>query len=90
LDWKKYGYVISSEYRKKVIFSLTEGPKTPKQIAIETSLYLSHVSQTLKELSSLEIATCLNPELKRGRVYELTKDGREIAKQIKSQWQLEK
>jgi len=84
LDWKKYGYVISSGYRKKVILSLTEGPKTPKQIAIETSLYLSHVSKTLKELSSFEIVTCLNPELKRGRVYELTKDGKEIAKQIKS------
>jgi len=85
LDWKKYGYVISSEYRKRVIFSLVGGPKTPKQIAIDTSLHLSHVSQTLKELSSFEIVICLNPELKRGRVYELTKEGREIAKQIKSQ-----
>ena len=84
MDWKKYGYVISSNYRKKVILSLTEGPKTPKQIATETNLYLSHVSKTLNELSSSEIVICLNPELKRGRVYELTKDGREIAKQIKS------
>jgi len=45
---------------------------------------LSHVSKALNELSSSEIVICLNPELKRGRVYELTKDGKEIAKQIKS------
>jgi predicted transcriptional regulator len=83
LDWKKYGYVISSGYRQKVILGLTQGPKTPKQISIDTKLYLSHVSHTLKELSSLNIVICLTPELRRGRVYKLTKDGREIAAYIK-------
>lgn len=83
MDWKKYGFLISSDYRKKVVISLTEGPLTPKQIAVKTGLYLSHVSHTLKELSSLNIVTCLTPELKRGRIYELTSDGKEIALYIK-------
>jgi predicted transcriptional regulator len=82
VDWKKYGYIISSEYRKKVLDSLQKGPKTPKQIAAETNLYLSHVSKTLNELVSFGTAVCLTPELKRGRIYELTKDGKEIAKYI--------
>jgi len=82
VDWKKYGYVISSNYRKKVLDSLQKSPKTPKQIAAETNLYLSHVSKTLNELVSFQIAVCLTPELKRGRIYELTKDGKEIAKYI--------
>jgi predicted transcriptional regulator len=83
LDWKKYGFVISSRYRQKVVRNLMHGPKTPKQISVETGLYLSHVSKTLNELSSLEIVTCLTPDLKRGRIYELTKDGSEIAKYLK-------
>lgn len=83
LDWKKYGYVISSDYRKKVVISLLEGPKTPKQIATEVNLYLSHVSKTLNELRDAEVAVCLTPELKRGRIYELTEEGKELAKYIK-------
>jgi predicted transcriptional regulator len=79
MDWKKYGIVISSRYRQEVIKTLMQRPKTPKQISIETGLYLSHVSKTLNELSSLEIVTCLTPDLKRGRIYDLTKDGRDIA-----------
>jgi len=83
LDWKKYGYVVSSDYRKKVVTSLLAGPKTPKQIAVEVSLYLSHVSKTLNELQEFEIAICLTPELKRGRIYELTKEGKDLAKYLK-------
>jgi predicted transcriptional regulator len=83
MDWKKFGFLISSDYRKKVALSLTEGPMTPKQIAVKTGLYLSHVSHTLKELSSLNIVTCLTPDMRRGRIYELTDDGKEIALYLK-------
>jgi predicted transcriptional regulator len=83
LDWNKYGYVVSSDYRKKVVTSLLAGPKTPKQIAVEVNLYLSHVSKTLNELQESEIAVCLTPELKRGRIYELTKEGKDVAKYLK-------
>ena len=83
MDWKKYGYVVSSDYRKKVVTSLLAGPKTPKQIAVEVNLYLSHVSKTLNELQESEIAVCLTPELKRGRIYELTKEGKDVAKYLK-------
>ena len=82
MDWKKYGFVLSSRYRQKVVRNLMHEPKTPKQISIKTGLYLSHVSKTLNELSSLEIVTCLTPDLKRGRIYKLTKDGSEIAKYL--------
>jgi predicted transcriptional regulator len=80
VDWKKYGIIISSDYRKKVLESIAESPKTPKQIANETNLYLSHVSKTLNELVSQGVAICLTPTLKRGRLYELTRDGKELQK----------
>ena len=83
MDWEKYGFVISSNYRKKVIISLSDGPKTPKEIADETNLYISHVSKTLSELQSVGLVLCLTPTLKRGRVYKLTTNGKEISKYIK-------
>jgi ArsR family transcriptional regulator, cadmium/lead-responsive transcriptional repressor len=78
LNWKKYGLIISSDYRKRVLMSIADCPKTPKQIAQETKLYISHVSKTLNELASHGIVVCLNPDLKRGRVYTLTDDGKEL------------
>jgi len=83
MDWKKYGVVISSNYRKKILISLLERPKMPKEISSETKIYLSHVSKTLNELETMSLVKCLTPMLKKGRVYALTSDGEEIAKYIK-------
>ena len=82
VDWPKYGHVIASEYRKKIVSALTKGPKTPKQIADETELYLSHVSHTIKGLMKREIVECLTPQLRRGKIFKLTEDGQEIAEQL--------
>lgn len=62
-----------------------EHPKTPKHVAIESGLHFSHVSKTLNELQELHIVVCLNPQLRRGRIYDLTEEGKEIAKQLQKQ-----
>ena len=87
MDWKKYGQVISSHYRRKVILNLLSGPMNPKQIANKTGLYLSHVSKTLSELSSLGLVNCLTPELRRGRIYRITTEGEEIGDYIKKNYE---
>jgi ArsR family transcriptional regulator, cadmium/lead-responsive transcriptional repressor len=83
-DWHAYGLVVGSEYRKRVAVALLAGPKTPKQIAELTGLKLSHVSLTLSELQKAEIAECLTPELRKGRLYQLTTTGRDITQRIKA------
>jgi predicted transcriptional regulator len=83
MDWEKYGFVVASDYRKRVVLSLFECPKTPKMISKETGLYISHVSKTLFELMTEGIVVCLAPGLKRGRVYGLTDLGNEIYKYLK-------
>lgn len=82
MDWKKYGYVLSSTYRQKIILSLKESPKTPKQISLESKLHLSHVSSTIRDLCNGDIVKCLTPDLRKGKIYGLTKDGEEIADKI--------
>jgi DNA-binding MarR family transcriptional regulator len=73
---------MSSELRKKVVMSLAEKPKTPKQISIDTGMYLSHVSKIVKDLSKNNILECLTPKLKKGRLYTLTGEGKEILEQL--------
>jgi DNA-binding MarR family transcriptional regulator len=83
LDWSKYGRVIASSYRKRVVTALENGPKTPKQIADATNLHLSHVSRFVKELEKNGVLQCLTPELRRGKLIALTKDGKEIVRELK-------
>lgn len=83
-DWNAYGFVVGSEYRKKVINSLVTGPKTPKQISELTHLHLNHVSSTLGGLEAIDTVVCLTPQLRKGKLFQLTKLGREIAKRLES------
>jgi len=82
MDWAKYGHVIASDYRKRIVLSLMKDPKTPKQVSEETELYLSHVSRVINELMKKEVVRCLTPKLRRGKVFTLSDDGQEIAKQL--------
>lgn len=83
INWNKTGFVIASKSRSSVVQLLAKGPSTPKAISEETGLYLSHVSNALKELTKEEIVTCLTPDLRKGRLYSLTDIGKTIAEQIK-------
>lgn len=76
------GYVIASNYRKKVLQALKEKALTPNTISEKTGIYPTHVSTTLKELSKMNIVVCLTPKLKKGRLYTLTKEGKEILNSI--------
>ena len=77
------GFVLASDYRKKVMLSLQERPSTPSIISENTALYPSHVSLTLSELVEKKLVVCLTPKLRKGRLYELTKDGQSVLKNLK-------
>ena len=55
---------------------------TPAEMAKETGIPLSHVSNTLAELLKKNIVVCLTPKLKKGRLYELTINGKKILKNL--------
>lgn len=82
MDWDKYGYVTASNYRKKIVLVLGDKPKTPKEIEEESNFHLSHISNTLSDLSDEGIIKCLTEERKKGRVYSLTELGKEIVRQL--------
>jgi len=84
-DWDVYGKVVASEYRQKVLHSLREHPKTPTQIANEIDKHQSHVSKTLREIVEFDLAKCLNPNAKKGRLYELTEQGESLHSRLKEE-----
>jgi len=82
MDWELYSFTVRSKKRKKILLSL-KSQKTPTQIASEVKSSVSHISRTLTEFVERGIAKCLTPKQKVGRIYTLTKEGKEIQEKLK-------
>ena len=62
--------------------SLDGEVKIPSEIANDTEIFQNHISNTLKQLKEHELIECINPEVKKGRLYRLTDKGNELVKNI--------
>lgn len=80
---KKISYVNISSYRTKTVKSLQGDVKIPTKIAKDTGILPNHMSKVLKELKDVGIAECINPEVRKGRLYRLTGTGETIADNLK-------
>lgn len=76
-------YVEISTYRSKVMKSLAKDAKIPSQIAKDTDIVQNHMSNTLRQLREHELVECINPEVRKGRLYRLTEKGEKIINDIK-------
>ena len=76
-------YVKRSQYRTKVIRSLDGDVKIPSKIAKESGIYPNHISAILQQLREHELVECINPEVRKGRLYRLTEKGEKVAEDIK-------
>lgn len=76
---KKIAYVNISSYRNKTVKALKDEIRTPTEIARDTGINRSHMSNVLRELKDCEIVECVNEEVRKGRIYRLTSTGEEIA-----------
>ena len=79
---KEVGYIQVSTYRTKVMKSLDGEVKIPSQIAKDTDILQNHMSATLKQLKEHELVECINPEVRKGRLYRLTDKGEEIVDKL--------
>ena len=80
---KEISYVEISSYRKKVMKSLDGEVLIPTQIARNSEIRPNHISKVLAELKAHELVECINPEVRKGRLYRLTDKGEEIIENIK-------
>ena len=61
--------VNRSQYRLKVMKSLDGEVKIPSEIANDTEIFQNHISNNLRQLKEHKLIECINPEVKRGRLY---------------------
>ena len=75
-------YVKISTYRTRVMMSLDDEIKIPSKIANDADIRQNHISKVLAELKAHNLVECINPEVRKGRLYRLTDKGDEIVKNI--------
>ena len=82
INWELVGKIKASSYRLKVLNALKEREKIPTELSKELNIKISHISRALSELEGLELVECLNPELRKGKIYSVTKKGREVVRNV--------
>ena len=77
-------YINNSSYRVNVLKDLSDGNvKMPRDIAVDCNILPNHISNVLTLLKKLGLLECINPEVKKGRLYRLSEDGKNILKYLK-------
>ncbi|MBQ8017851.1 MAG: transcriptional regulator [Methanobrevibacter sp.] len=68
-------YIQKSTYRHRAFKAIGRGVKMPKEIAEDSGILQNHVSNVLRQLKEKEVVECLNPKVRKGRLYRLSEDG---------------
>lgn len=82
MSWNEVSYVIASKTRKSILSRL-ETPRTPTFLAKDLNLNIANVSRALTGLEAKKIVICLTPEQKVGKIYSLTKIGKDVLTKMK-------
>ena len=82
MSWNDVSYVIASKTRRVIVLKL-DIPRTPTFLAKDLDLNLANISRALTELEDKDIVVCLTPKQKVGKIYSLTKKGKDIILKIK-------
>ena len=80
--WELIGKIKSSEWRLKVLKVLNENVKMPSELSKETNISTSHISEVIGELEKMKLIECKNPNLRKGKIYSITKLGKEILSEL--------
>lgn len=62
--------------------SLDSDVKIPTAIANDSGIRTNHISKVLSELKAHELVECINPEVRKGRLYRLTEKGEKLVDKI--------
>ena len=78
----KVRFVNKSSYRIKVLKSINDDVKMPKEIAEDSGILPNHISNVLRQLKEKDIVECLNPEVRKGRLYRLSETGLKVLNEL--------
>ena len=76
---KLAAYVGLSSYRVRALKVLDDNEAMiPKYIAMDCRVRSNHISKTLHELKDKGLVVCINPEARKGRLYQITPLGHDV------------
>jgi DNA-binding MarR family transcriptional regulator len=80
MDWQKYGWVKRGKRRQQAleVFNKSPNPLTIKEVHEKSHIALSQASAIVAELEHEGVIECLTPQDKIGKLYRITKEGKEI------------
>ena len=73
-----YSFIYASRYRPKILETLLREPRTPSEISRITGISMGIVTKILMEFRKRGLIECITPDRKKGRIYTLTKRGRDL------------
>lgn len=82
MTWEEAGIVKASEIKENILALLLNQPLTPKDISESLDKHLSQISRNLRTLEKRGLVECVTPQLKKGRLYTITKKGQEIMEKL--------
>lgn len=62
--------------------SLDGDVKIPSEIANDTEIFQKHISNALRQLKEHELIDCINPEVRKGRLYRQTDKCKIVSKNL--------
>jgi len=75
-------YVVRGVLRKRAL-KLLLNPTTPTELAKKMNTDRPSVSRSILFLCGKKLVRCLNPDDKRGRLYQTTSEGRKVLADLK-------
>jgi DNA-binding HxlR family transcriptional regulator len=75
-------YINRSSYRVRTIKAIGTDVKIPKEISRDSGILQNHLSNVLRELKEKNVVECLNPNMRKGRLYRLSEDGLDILNKL--------
>lgn len=82
MDKDTIDFVKRSQYRQRVLTSLDGNVLIPTEIAKRSDIKTNHVSKVLSELRNKDLIEVLDDSVRKGRLYRLKNDGKEVLNQI--------
>lgn len=81
-EWKLRRFLKLGKGRRKVLQVLSGKPYMVSEIASKTETSIPNISRILGELKKAKLVKCLNPEVRKGKVYSITELGKNIMKKV--------
>lgn len=76
-------YVGISKIRKQILIYIGNDLKYPSQISKDLGFRIQHVSSALKQLKERNLVECVNEDVKVGRLYRSTENGKKVIQKLK-------